>query len=460
MENRNLRMAERIAREVSKAGGRTFFVGGYVRDALMHRENKDIDIEIHGITPQELERILDSLGKRTVMGASFGIFGLRNYDLDIAMPRKETATGRGHKDFEVFVDPFLGTKKAAERRDFTMNALMQDVLTGEIVDHFGGIRDLKEGVLRHVKAATFVEDPLRVLRAAQFAARFHFTVAEETIALARTMDLTALARERIFGELEKALLKADTPSVFFKELLRMEQMDVWFPEVKALIGVPQNPEFHPEGDVWNHTMDVLDAAAGLRREATWPLAFMLAALSHDFGKTVTTTVENGRIRSIGHETEGLPVVRAFLDRISNEVKLRKYVLNMVEQHMKPNMLAAQRAGRRATMRMFDSVSSPEDLLLLARADRMGRVTEESYGETAAFLKERLEVYHEIMGRPFVRGADLVAAGITPGPDFSEALQLAHKLRLSGVDKEHALTQTLAYIRQLREEGQHFGGPRV
>ena len=172
------KMAREVARLVAEKGGRTFYVGGFVRDALIHRENKDVDIEVHGISPKSLENILDSLGQRMTIGESFGIFGLKGYSLDIAMPRKEEARGQGHKDFDIFVDPFIGTEAAARRRDFTFNALMQDVLTEEIVDHYGGVEDLHAGVLRHVNDQSFAEDPLRVLRAAQFAARFGFRVAE------------------------------------------------------------------------------------------------------------------------------------------------------------------------------------------------------------------------------------------------------------------------------------------
>ena len=176
--DRDLAMARKIARAVAEAGGRAYFVGGYVRDRLLGQENKDIDMEVHRVPVDALERILDSLGERLTMGVSFGVMGLRHYGLDIAMPRSETATGRGHKDFAVFVDPFLGEEKAASRRDFTINAMMEDVLTGEILDPFGGRDDLSRGVIRHVCDRSFTEDPLRVLRAAQFAARFGFTVAE------------------------------------------------------------------------------------------------------------------------------------------------------------------------------------------------------------------------------------------------------------------------------------------
>ena len=187
-------MALEVARRVAEKGGRSFYVGGLVRDALLERENKDIDIEVHGVSPQELKEILDSLGQRITIGESFGIFNLKGYSLDIAMPRKEEARGSGHRDFDIFVDPFIGTAAAARRRDFTVNALMQDVLTGEIVDHFGGRKDLEAGILRHVGDDSFAEDPLRVLRGAQFAARFEFSVAEETIELCRRMELRHLPR--------------------------------------------------------------------------------------------------------------------------------------------------------------------------------------------------------------------------------------------------------------------------
>ena len=447
MKNKNLMMAEKIAASVSEAGGSTYYVGGYVRDKLLGIDNKDIDIEIHGISPEKLADILDSLGKRTEMGASFGIYGLRGYDLDIAMPRKEEATGRGHKDFTVYVDPYLGTYKAALRRDFTMNALMQDVLTGKVVDHFGGVEDLHKGVLRHVNSKTFVEDPLRVLRAAQFAARFDFTLAPETVELAKAMDLSTLASERIFGELEKALLKAERPSVFFREMSRMEQMTLWFPEVEQLKGIEQNPVYHPEGDVYIHSMQVLDRAALYREQTKDPMGFMLSALVHDFGKiTATKTTEKG-IQAIGHETEGLPLVETFIRRLTNEVGLRKYVLNMTRLHMRPNRLAADRSRLQATNRMFDESVDPRGLLLLAKCDRSLAQCTEMICEETAFLEERLELFETIMARPYVMGADLVKAGLKPGPAFSDVLSFAHSLRLSGVEKEKALPQVLSYARE-------------
>lgn len=178
--NTDFQTAERIARMAADKGGRAYYVGGFVRDRLLSLENKDIDIEVHGIQPQELEEILDSIGERMTIGQSFGVYALKGCGLDIAMPRREKQRGVGHRDFDIIVDPFLGAEKAAKRRDFTVNAMMQDVLSGEVLDFFGGMDDLSARILRHVSDESFSEDSLRVLRGAQFAARFGFTVAPET----------------------------------------------------------------------------------------------------------------------------------------------------------------------------------------------------------------------------------------------------------------------------------------
>ena len=442
------KMAREVARLVAEKGGRTFYVGGFVRDALIHRENKDVDIEVHGISPKSLEDILDSLGQRMTIGESFGIFGLKGYSLDIAMPRKEEARGQGHKDFDIFVDPFIGTEAAARRRDFTFNALMQDVLTEEIVDHYGGVENLHAGVLRHVNDQSFAEDPLRVLRAAQFAARFGFRVAEETVSLCQRMQLQHLPRERIEGELKKALLKAERPSIFFEVLREMDQLDHWFPEVKALIGVPQNPVYHSEGDVWTHTMMVLDEAAKLRHRAANPYWFMLAALVHDFGKAICTEEHDGVLHAYLHEIKGLPLAETFLRRITSETKLIEYALNLAEYHMKPNTVAGARSAKKVTTRMFDRAVDPEGLICIALADDRGRITQAPATDHEAFLYERLEVFRELMSRPYVMGRDLIEAGLQPGVAFTEILEHAHKLRLAGVPKDSALKQTLAYARQV------------
>lgn len=444
----DLEMAEKIALAVKENGGQAYFVGGYVRDLIRENRGKDIDIEIHGITPDRLKDILDGLGQRIEIGESFGIFGLRGYSLDIAMPRTEKNRGRGHKDFDIFVDPFIGTEKAARRRDFTINAMMQNILTGEIIDHFGGREDLKNRVIRHIDADTFVEDPLRVLRGAQFAARFNFDIAEQTVLLCQKMDLSDLARERIMGELEKAMLKSDKPSIFFELLRKMDQLSVWFPELEALIGIEQNPKHHAEGDVWVHTMMVLDEAAKIKKHASDPLGLMLSALTHDFGKAICTQVINGEIHSYEHEVKGLPIIESFMQRLTNEQRLIKYVLNLSEHHMKPNTLAASGASVKSTNKMFDRSVDPPALLCLAVADGLGKIAPREYISYNDFFIERLSIYREYMSRPYVMGQDLIDAGLTPGKSFSEYLDYAHKLRLAGIEKDSALKQTLAYARRI------------
>ena len=279
---RNLAMARRIARMAEKTGGRVYFVGGFVRDGVMGRESEDVDIEIHGMTADAVRKMLGEIGPWKEMGASFGVFALRGYTLDIALPRRG-----GGKGEEADIDPFMGVEEAARRRDFTMNAMMRDALTGALIDRFGGQADIQNRVIRHVDEETFRRDPLRAIRAAQFAARLEFAIAPETMALCRTLDLGGLARERVMGEMEKALTRSGRPSRCFEALREMGQLEPWLKEVAALIGVKQRADCHPEGDAWTHTMLVVDEAAKLRDEAKNPAGLMLAALLHDCTKKLS-----------------------------------------------------------------------------------------------------------------------------------------------------------------------------
>ena len=223
-----------LASKVKEKGGRAFYVGGYVRDLLLNIPNKDIDIEVHGIAEKDLVAILNEIGEVDYYGRSFGIYALRHEDIEVALPRSEKVLGTGHRDFEISVDPDMGYKNAALRRDFTINALMMDVLSHEILDYFNGADDLNKGIIRHVNDASFVEDPLRVYRAAQFASRFGFKIDERTVELCRGIDTFVLSRERIEEELKKALLKAERAEIFFECLKEMNQKDVWFKGVNNL----------------------------------------------------------------------------------------------------------------------------------------------------------------------------------------------------------------------------------
>lgn len=419
MENysleQNLEMANRIAKRAAAEGGTAYFAGGYVRDLLRGKDNKDIDIEVHQILPARLEQILDDLGTRISIGESFGVYNLKGYALDIAMPRKEENRGRGHKDFDVCVDPWIGTCKAARRRDFTVNAMMQNVLTGEIVDHFNGQSDLRNGIIRHVNADTFIEDPLRVLRAAQFAARLNFQVAPETVELCRSMDLSSLPRERILGELEKALLKAERPSVFFTVLREMDQLALWFRELTLL-----------EEPLRKRTMRRLDAAARLRESAENPLGFMLAALVCDLSD----------------------LAERFLQRLTNEKAVLEYAWSLSHGRFSLTDPPTERKTVEETNVLFDQVTDPEGLLLLYRAERSARdpaEKEDTSKDSAqdAFLRQRLAVYRETLSRPCVMGRDLIAAGLKPSKQFSAYLDYAHRLHLAGVDRAEALRRTVA-----------------
>ena len=323
------------------------------------------------------------------------------------------------------------------------------MLTGELVDPWGGVEDLRARRIRHVGDA-FAEDALRVFRAAQFAARLDGEIDPETLALCASMDVRSLSAERVFGELSKALLKADRPSLFFRALRRMDHLREFFPELEACVGVPQNPAYHPEGDVFEHTMLVLDCAAVLRDRAIWPLGFMVAALVHDLGKVVATQIgPDGKITSYGHEVKGLPMCESQLRRLTGQAKLIEYAKNMMWLHMRPNIQAKSRSRKRKTRAAFDLSVCPEDLILLSRADASGKQDEPYDEANEAFLRQRLEDYRQVMTRPMVTGKDLIAAGLAPGPAFSGWLERARQLHFAGLDRERALAQLLAEVRGSR-----------
>lgn len=436
-------LAKNIAEAVRCAGGRAFFVGGYVRDMLMGVSCKDIDIEVYGLEPPRLRSLLADFGQVYDKGAAFGVLGLRHSELDVAMPRRESRRGVRHTDFDVSVDPYLSFEDASRRRDFTINAMMLDPLTGEIVDIWGGREDLRQKIIRHVSDETFGDDALRVFRAAQFAARLNADIHTATLSICRGMDVTALSRERVYEELSKALLKAAAPSVFFRLLHSMGHLSEFFPEIKALIGVVQNPKYHPEGDVFEHTMLVLDAAAQLRAQAKEPLNFMLAALMHDLGKANATEISpEGKITSYRHPDTGVGLAETQLKRLTTNNRTIAYVKNMVFLHMRPNMLASADSRKKKSREMYDLSLCPEDLMLVSRADASGKLDAPYNMKNWEYLSERLDDYYKCVARPMVSGADLIAAGVKPGRHMGEMLARARSLHFSGVERHRALSQVL------------------
>lgn len=449
----DLELAHLISEKVDTFGGSTYFVGGYVRDKIMGIDNKDIDIEVHGITPEQLKQILSEFGAISTKGVSFGVFGIAHHDLDISMPRFEHSSGSGHRNFDVFVNPYIGPFKASERRDFTINAIMQNVLTGEIVDFHEGLEDIEDKLIRAVDSRTFLDDPLRALRAAQFAARFEFDIASDTIELCKQADLSVIPSERIQTEFNKALLKAEKPSIFFESLRKMNQLDKWFPELEHLIGVPQEPSHHPEGDAWTHTMMVIDEAAKVRQLTSNPLGFMMSAVYHDIGKVSTTTHDAKGYHSYDHHIVGAEMVKGI--PFLKDKKLRHYVSNMVGMHMKPHLMVCNSTKATSYCKMFDESVAPKDLIYLAQADKLGRAIE---GKTYDTIREKLfgylDIYNDRMAQPCVTGRDLLEQGFKPGPIFTEALQMSHNFQVCGTPKKQAMSQIISFMnKEIRKQEQ-------
>ena len=432
-----LQLALDVARAVKSSGGRVLIVGGWVRDRLLGRDSKDIDLEVYGVPAASLRALLEQVGPVNTVGESFTVYKVG--PLDVALPRRESKTGHGHRGFSVSGDPDLPLEEAARRRDFTINAIAWDPLTEDYLDPCGGRADLERRVLRAVDPATFADDSLRVLRALQFVARFELELDAATRALCRTIALDDLPAERIWGELEKLLLGAKRPSVGFALALELGVIERLFPELAALVDCPQEPEWHPEGDVWVHTLLVIDRAReridGLTRPAQ--IAIMLGAVCHDLGKPATTATIDGRIRSLNHEEMGVAPATAFLDRINMHTldgdDVRRHVLGLVANHLKPGMWRTARdgVGDGAFRRLARKVNL-ELLARLAKADCLGRTGEFDCSAMDWFLERAraLGVQHEAP-KPLLLGRHLLGLGMTPGPRIGEVLRQVYERQLDG-----------------------------
>jgi tRNA nucleotidyltransferase (CCA-adding enzyme) len=431
-------IARRIALTVHDAGGRAFIVGGWVRDRLLNRPTKDVDVEVFGVPADRLRTLLEPIGPVNTVGESFTVYKVG--DVDVSLPRRESKTGRGHRGFAVTGDPSLGVEEAARRRDFTINAILWDPLTEEYLDPFGGRADLlDQRLLRAVDRATFGEDSLRVLRGVQFAARFDLTMEEATRELCRAIPLDDLPAERIWGEIEKLLLLAARPSVGFELALDLGVIDKLFPELRALVGCPQEPEWHPEGDVWVHTLMVIDQTRTRIDDLPRPqqIALMLGAVCHDVGKPMTTAFVDGRIRSIDHEAQGVRPATALLDRLNvhsfDGYDVRREVLGMVAHHLKPGEF--WKARDKVSDGAFRRLAARVDLELLARvakSDCLGRTGAFDCSAMDWFLERArgLGVEHAPPA-PLLLGRHLLALGMTPGPRVGEILKAVYERQLDG-----------------------------
>lgn len=448
-----LQLATTIARTVRDQGGRAFVVGGFVRDRLLGQASDEVDVEVFGIAEQDLRALLERIGRVEAVGQHFAVYKMG--PVDVALPRRESKTGRGHKAFAVTGDPTMSFEEAARRRDFTINAISWDPLTDEYVDPFNGRADLAHRVLRIVDGRTFVDDSLRVLRALQFAARFDLTAEEDTMRLCRSIPLDDLPPERIWGEFEKLLLKAARPSIGFALARDLDVTRTLLPEMHALIGCPQEAEWHPEGDVWIHTLLVIDEA----RQRNGDLdrarlaAVMLSAVCHDFGKPSTTAVIDGRIRSLGHEEAGVAPATALLDRLNVHTlanyDVRTQVLAITAHHLKPG--AFYKVRDELTDGAFRRLAQKVDMELLARlakADCLGRTGAFDCSAMDWFLEKAraLGVEHKPPA-PILMGRHLLELGVAPGPRMGEILKEVYELQLDGAiaDLDTAIARAREFI---------------
>jgi tRNA nucleotidyltransferase (CCA-adding enzyme) len=434
-----------IATAVRDMDGRALLVGGCVRDLLMEREPKDWDLEVYGIEPAKLRALLDRFGPANVVGEAFAVYKL-GPELDVSLPRRERKSGRGHKAFVIEGDPSMSFEDAARRRDFTVNSILQDPLTGEVIDPFEGRQDIDRKILRAVSVDTFAEDSLRVLRAAQLAARFEFDIEPNTVALCRVIDLSDLPAERVWGEIEKLLLRARRPSIGLHWLRELGASAQLFPELNTLIDVPQDKEWHPEGDVFVHTALVADRARELIDDLPYAkqVTVMLAALAHDFGKPGTTEFIDGHIRSRGHEEAGVAPTKRFLDRLNihtlDGYDVRSQVLALVRDHLKPGEFFKKRdeVGDGAFRRLARKCEL--DLLYrVAKADSLGRNTDDIprekwfTSEAQEWFIQRakeLEVDHQPPA-PILLGRHLLEMGLEAGPRVGEITKAVYEMQLDG-----------------------------
>ena len=438
------KIIQTISTKLAKQNAKAIVVGGSVRDHFLQLPIKDYDVEVYGLDSlEQLVSLLEMYGSVDLVGKSFAVlkFSYGGEEYDFSFPRTESKVGSGHRGFDVKVDGKLAFKEAFRRRDFSMNALGYDVQAQTFLDPLDGMKDIGAKKVRHIDDVTFIEDPLRVYRAVQFAARFGFDIAEETFVLCKQMVaegmLEELARERVYIEWKKLLLKSPKPSVGFELMRELGILERYYPELQAIVGIPQSPKWHPEGDVWVHTMMTLDVMAKeLKKKERLKLMFLFAILCHDLGKATHTTIEKDRtIRSIGHEYAGLEPTKKLMYRLTDEHDLIKSILPLVEYHLKPSAFYASGAKAPAIRRLATKVNI-EELVVVAKADFLGRTTKESLAGIYHAGEWLLEKSHNlnVTNKPLdciLQGRDLMALGLEPSAKFREILDAVYGEQIEG-----------------------------
>ncbi len=425
-----------IVDDIGNHGGTAYLVGGAVRDLVLDKPLKDLDIEVHGLTLESVKAILEMYGFVDLVGKSFGVLRVRNLDVDWSLPRTDSV---GRKP-TVSIDPHMGIEAALRRRDVTMNAMALDLHTFQLIDPFNGLADIEERRLRTPDVTFFVEDPLRFYRVMQFIGRFEMMPDDELNGVCAKMSLKGLSRERICDEFEKLLLKSARPSLGLRWLVSIGRIRELLPELGALLTVEQDPGWHPEGDVFEHTMQVVDAAAQLQYSSKREkLVILLAALCHDVGKAIRTKIYDGHIANLGHAQAGIPIAKKLLSRITLKKDLIPAVLKLVDYHMAPFLFIKDNAGPAAYKRLAKKLSPDvtiEMLAKLARADRMGRnpqkgapLPQNGEDDITLFLERAREVL--VATQPeqaLLQGRDFLDV-VAPGKELGVCVARAYELQI-------------------------------
>ncbi len=439
---------------VKSNGGKCYAVGGCVRDMLLDIIPNDFDLEVYGLSCEELITILSPKYEVDAVGQCFGVLKLKGINIDIALPRTESKVGIGHKDFKVTPSSSLTLREASLRRDFTINSLSYDIDQSQLIDTFDGYTDLKNKVLRHV-SDKFSEDPLRVLRGMQFIARFGLTPHPDTVELCKTIPFEGLSKERVFEEFKKLLLKGND----IKAGLEFLEACDWlkhFPLINALTTSQQSPDHHPEGNVAVHTYHCLNHFAKHRiGNDEEDLIVGLAVLVHDIGKPATYTCVDGNIHNYGHDVAGVPIAKQFLETLTNSEDLINAILPLVRWHMAPGNYFRAKSGDKAIRRMSIDVKRIDRLIRVCEADSGGRPPIPFDDKHLVWLLERaqnLKVDKAPLGR-IMKGRHLVDRGLTPGQGFGLVLDILFADQIEGKfsTEEEGIAYLAMHIEDLLQE---------
>jgi len=380
---------EEIAKTIKNAGGNLYLVGGAVRDKIMKRQINDEDYCITGITGEEFIQLFP---QAKTQGKFFEVFILENKEF--ALARTERKTGTGHRNFEIITNKNITIEEDLSRRDISINAIAQDVLTKEIIDPFNGIKGIEEKVLRAV-TDKFKEDPLRVYRVARFAAELEFTVEKRTLNLINSLreELLTLSKERVFVELRKAL-KTNKPSIFFEVLREANVLDVHYKEIYDLIGALQPEKYHPEGDSFNHTMIALDNSAKITKDEK----IRFCALVHDIGKG--TTPKEMYPHHYGHDVRGVEPLRQLAKRIGIPEEWKKSSITAIKEHMKGGIFYKMTIPKQVSFieRVSKSRLGLEGLQTVVYADRARNDETNIKNEEYNFASIGKKMLEEINGK--------------------------------------------------------------